>query len=429
VRPENLRILIVGGGGREHALYRAIGSSPLVQRVICSPGNGGIPKDDRRSVPDSDFSALVELARAERIDFVVVGPEVPLVNGMVDVMAEAGIPTFGPTKAAARLEGSKAFTKALCTEMGVPTADYATAASLAEAEEIIARRGAPIVIKADGLCAGKGVVVAATEEEARAAAGQAFVDRAFGAAGELLVIEECLSGPECSVVAICDGEDAVLLPPARDHKRAFDGDKGPNTGGMGAYAPLPDVDGALLDEIKQTVILPVLRGMAQRGTPYHGALFAGLMLTPDGPRVIEFNCRFGDPETQVMLPLLRSDIVPVLTAALQPGGLSRVASPVVSEQAAVCVVLASADYPSLSPVGLPITGLETASEEALVFQAGTRDEDGLVTSGGRVLNVVGLGASHDEARARAYSACAKVSFDGKRFRSDIAALLPAQPST
>lgn len=422
---EKLTVLIIGGGGREHALYRAVRASPRVARAICAPGNGGIPDRGRRAVRETDFPGLLELVGAEHIDFVVVGPELPLVNGIVDRFSASGIPIFGPSKAAAELEGSKAFAKSLCREMNVPTAEYMVATSYPEAEAVIARFGAPVVVKADGLCAGKGVTVAATVDEALQAVRLAFVENVFGAAGERLVIERCLSGPECSVVAICDGEDAVLLPAARDYKRAFDGDKGPNTGGMGAYAPLPDVGPALLDHIKATIIRPILRGMARRRTPYHGALYAGLILTADGPQVIEFNCRFGDPETQVMLPLLRSDIVELMLAALAAGGLSGVAPLEVSGEAAVCVVLASGGYPGAVATGVPIIGVDEAAREALVFHAGTRQDGHLVTSGGRVLACVGLGATHEAARSKANAACAKINFAGKQFRTDIAARLLA----
>ncbi|SER32591.1 phosphoribosylamine--glycine ligase [Faunimonas pinastri] len=423
MQSEGLTVLIIGGGAREHALYRAFGSSSRVARVLCAPGNGGIPAADRRAVGDSDGPALLNLAQREGVDLVVVGPEAPLVAGVSDVFTGAGIRVFGPSAAAAQLEGSKAFAKEICVSLGVPTADHVVASSYDEAEAAIRAFGSPVVVKADGLCAGKGVTVASSEQEALEAAGSMLSDKIFGEAGDTVVIERCLSGRECSVMAICDGENAILLPAVRDHKRALDGDRGPNTGGMGAYSPLPDVDQALLEKVKAEIILPVIHEMARRGMPYHGVLYAGLMLTESGPQVIEFNCRFGDPETQIALALLRTDIVDLTLAAIVPGGLANLPATEISDEAAVCVVLASGGYPGKYATGIPISGVDAADEGAFVFHAGTRDEGELVTSGGRVLNVVGVGATHEDARAKAYTACEKIYFEGMQFRRDIAAKL------
>ena len=416
----DLTVLIVGSGAREHALYIAIGQSPLVQRVLCTPGNGGIPSRDRRNTKELDSDGLVLLAKQEGVDLVVVGPEAPLVAGLVDRLQREGIVAFGPSASAAMLEGSKIFTKICCNQWDIPTPAYRIAGNYDMAGRFITSTGFR-VIKADGLCGGKGVTVADTEAEALEAARQLLVERTQGDAGARILIEERLTGRECSVMAFCDGIDAVLLPPARDYKRAYDGDQGLNTGGMGSYSPLPDVDDTLLAQIKEQIFLPTLRGMAELGSPYHGLLYAGIILTKDGPMLLEFNVRFGDPETQVVLPLLVSDIVEHMLATCSKGGLSDLAPLQVKSGVAVCTVLVSDGYPGKYKTGSPITGVEGAEREVLIFHAGTNRTPDLVTSGGRVMSCVGLGATFDEARVRSHTAADAICFDNKRYREDIAA--------
>lgn len=420
---QDLRVLIIGGGGREHALYEAIARSPLVRRVLCTPGNGGIPPEDRRTVKDSDFQGIVALAKEESVDLVVIGPEAPLVGGLVDLLKIQGICAFGPDARAAMLEGSKIFMKTCCSKWNVPTARYRfTNNNYAAAERMIKGTGFR-VIKADGLCGGKGVTVAKTEDEALEAAHQLLVGKSQGNAGLRILIEEKLPGDECSVMAFCDGTDAILLPPARDYKRAYDGDvePNPNTGGMGSYSPLPDVNDELLEEIKARIIMPTLRGMAQAGTSFRGLLYAGIMLTKDRPKLLEYNVRFGDPEAQVVLPLLDSDIVPYMLATCERGGLSGFGPLKVSSDVAVATVPVSGGYPGKYKTGFPITGLEEASREALIYHAGTDRTPELVTSGGRVMTCVGRGATYAEARRRSQLAAELIQFEGKRYRKKIAA--------
>ncbi|HWT25988.1 MAG TPA: phosphoribosylamine--glycine ligase, partial [Solirubrobacteraceae bacterium] len=350
-------------------------------------------------------------------DLVVIGPEAPLVAGVADAVRAKGIACFGPSAAAARLEGSKAFAKEVMAAAGVPTGAHRTVATVAEG--LAAVSGYPAVVKADGLAAGKGVVIAANEDEARAALHVMLVERRFGP--EPVVVEEFLSGEELSVLALCDGERAVPLAPARDYKRIGDGDRGPNTGGMGSFSPVPGADG-LVEEVLATVHEPVLAELARRGTPFHGVLYAGLMLSPDGVRVLEFNARFGDPETQAVLPRLRSDLLELLLAATEPGGLAG-AAPEWDERTAVCVVLASRGYPASSSSGDPIAGLDAVPDGVEVFHAGTaeRDDGAVVTTGGRVLGVTALGTGRAEARAAAYAAADVIHFEGRQLRRDIAA--------
>jgi phosphoribosylamine---glycine ligase len=416
-----LKALIVGGGGREHAIVRALRRSPRVDAVLCAPGNAGIAAD-AECLPDvaaDDPAGIVAAAKSWAVDLVVIGPEAGLVAGAVDALEEAGIPAFGPTKAAAELEGSKAFAKELMAEAGVPTAGHVLLRSRAEAEEQLARAAFPTVLKADGLAAGKGVIVCPTEAEAREALDVFFTERRFGAT--TVVMEDFLEGEELSLLALCDGQNVVPLAPAQDYKRIFDGDEGPNTGGMGSYSPVPGFGPAEVEEIVAGVHRPVVAAMAARGVPFHGVLYAGLMMTADGPKVLEFNARFGDPETQAVLPRLRSDLAGLFLAAREPGGLAG-ATAEFGDDWAVTVVLASAGYPESSSKGDVIHGLAEAAAIAEVTHAGTAERDGeIVTAGGRVLNVTGLGSSPAEARDRAYDAAGRISFEGMQIRRDIAA--------
>ena len=418
-----MTVLVVGGGGREHALVHALARSPRRPRLLCAPGNAGTSADaETVAVAADDVPALVDLARRRAVDLVVVGPEAALVAGLADRLAEAGVPVFGPSKAAARLEGSKAFAKDAMARFGVPTAEARTfgLGALDEARAYVDGHGLPVVLKADGLAAGKGVVVAETREQARDALGEMLEGGAFGAAGSTVVVESFLEGEEASVFVVTDGTDYVLLPAAQDHKRIGEGDTGPNTGGMGAYAPAPVVTEAVRARVEAEVVRPMLDGMRAEGMPYAGVLYVGLMIDREGaPSVVEFNCRFGDPEAQVVLPLLASDPLD-LVEAVAHGRLAE-ATVEVSDGAAACVVLASEGYPGPYETGHIVRGLGRASERALVFHAGTaRSETGdVVTAGGRVLGVTGLGETLGEALAAAYAAADEVEFEGKTLRRDI----------
>lgn len=428
-----MKVLVVGGGGREHALAWKIQQSPLVAEVLVAPGNAGTAEVGwNRSLPGDvakAVTAIRELVRREGVGLVVVGPEAYLVAGLADVLREDGVAVVGPGAQAARIEGSKSFAKDLMAEAGIPTAAYRvfTASEAGAARAHVRSLDPPIVVKADGLAAGKGVVVAESREEAEAAVSAALEERAFGAAGTKVVIEEFLAGREASVLALSDGENCLVLPPAQDYKRAYDGDRGPNTGGMGAFAPTPAVTEELVAEVKEEILLPAIRALARAGCPFRGVLYAGLMLTATGPKVVEFNARLGDPETQVVLPVLEGDLVPYLLGAAEPGGLTGLPE-LRPRGAAVTVVLAARGYPGTYQRGLSLEGLAKAAAlpGVVVFHAGTqRDGAGrLVSSGGRVLNVTGTGATLVEARERAYAGVAAVDFPQGEWRRDIAGRLP-----
>ena len=425
-----MRILVVGGGGREHALVWKVSQSPLAEKVFCAPGNPGTARlAENVAIAADDVDALTRWAVESRIDLVVVGPEAPLVLGLADRLAAAGVAVFGASAAAARLEGSKAFAKEVMAAAGIPTAAYGSFDALGPALAHARAADGRVVVKADGLAAGKGVVVCGDMAEAEAALRSILVDRIHGAAGAQVVVEELLTGPEASVIALVDGERVRVLPPAQDHKRIFDGDRGPNTGGMGAFCPTPTVDDALLADVERLVLLPTVREMARRGTPFRGALYAGLMLTRDGPRVLEFNARFGDPETQPILMRVQGDIVPALLAAAR-GDLSETVLQI-DPRAAVAVVMAAEGYPGRVTVGDVVEGAEAHFPPGVqVFQAGTRrDADGrIVTSGGRVLTVCALGADRAGAAARAYEAVDQIRFRGAQFRRDIGRAGPGEGS-
>ncbi len=417
-----MRILVVGSGAREHALAWKCLHSPLADRVYVAPGNGGTAAIARNvAVPADDPVRLARLARKEKIGLAVLGPDASVAAGVADALRDAGIPVFGPDRDAGRIECSKAFAKEVMVAAGIPTAAFGTFTDVEPARRFARRHHGRVAVKADGLALGKGVLVCDGEREAEAAIEAMLVRHAFGQAGSTIVVEERLEGPELSVFGVCDGERVVPLAPARDFKRAREGDAGPNTGGMGAYSPPAGVDDALVAELTDSVLRPALGELARRGLQYRGVLYAGMMLTPDGPRVLEFNARFGDPETQVVLPRLTSDLVPLLLAAAL-GDLPDRPRIQWSERTAVGMVVASGGYPESYGTGFEIQGLGSIPESVLVFHAGTRlvPGRGLITSGGRVLTAVGMGDDVQQARLAALSGAVRVRFPGAFFRKDIA---------
>jgi phosphoribosylamine---glycine ligase len=417
-----MRILVIGSGGREHALVWKLAQSKLAKKIFCAPGNGGIA-DLAECIPfkADDIFELLDFALKEKIDLTVVGPEASLANGIVDEFQKAGLRIFGPNKRAANLEKSKVFSKELMAKYKVPTADFKVFDDPEEAKRYIERKGAPCVVKADGLAQGKGVVVARTIDEAKDAIRMMMEDRLFGAAGDKVIVEDCLEGQEASILVITDSKEVAVLASAQDHKRVFDNDKGPNTGGMGAYSPAPVVTPALFKEILDKIIYRTIDGLAKEGIEFKGVLYAGVMLTKDGPKTLEFNVRFGDPETQAILPRMRSDLLEVMLAVAE-GRLNRVGQLEWDDRSCVCVVCASEGYPGTYPKDKEISGLDQAAQmkDIVVFHAGTRKIPAkYLTSGGRVLGVTGLGGTIKEAIDNTYQAVEKIRFEGMHYRRDI----------
>jgi len=426
-----MKVLVVGGGGREHALVWKIGLSPRVSKVYCAPGNAGISRQaEIVAIKPNEIDALLQFALKEKIDLTVVGPEDPLTRGIVDRFESAGLAIFGPSRRAAEIEGSKAFAKALMEKYQIPTGAYSVFEDPEEARVYVRQRGAPIVVKADGLAAGKGVVICKTVEEAIHWIDRMMVERIFGDAGKRVVIEEHLTGEEASFIALTDGQTILPLASSQDHKAVFDGDEGPNTGGMGAYSPAPVVTEEVDRKIMETILQPLIKGMEKEGRPYRGVVYAGLMISEGQPKVLEFNARLGDPETQPIFMRLQSDIVPVFEACIR-GGLSRFRLEW-DPRPSFCVVMASKGYPGDYEKGKVIKGLDEVArmEDLFVFHAGTALQDGeVVTNGGRVLGVTGLGENIQEAIERTYQAVRKISWEGVHYRTDIAqkALKKNQP--
>jgi phosphoribosylamine--glycine ligase len=420
-----MKVLVVGGGGREHALCWTLARSPQVRALFAAPGNAGTASVAKNlDIPATDIAELLRFARREAVDLTVVGPEQPLIDGIADAFHEEKLKLFGPSRAAARLEGSKAFCKQFLRKHGIPTASFRVFDEPRAAIDYARTLPYPVVVKADGPAAGKGVVIASREEEAVAAIRQMMVERVFGASGARVVIEEHLTGQEASVMAICDGNDLLLLENAQDHKKIFQGEIGPNTGGMGAFSPVPSLSRADQDRVVRKVLVPVIHAMRREGAPFKGVLYAGMMFTRSGPKVLEFNVRFGDPEAQVVLARLKSDLAPILLAAIS-GRLGSLEPDQVawSERSSVCVVISSGGYPGSYETGFEISGLEEASSvpDVTVFHAGTAARGrNTVTSGGRVLGVTAMGDTVRQAREQAYRAVEKISFKNSYFRPDIA---------
>jgi phosphoribosylamine--glycine ligase len=416
-----MNVLVVGSGGREHAIVWKIKQSPKVEKIFCAPGNGGIGEiAECIPIKAEDIYGLAQFASTNSIDLTVVGSEAPLVKGIVDLFEERGLAIFGPSKAAARVEGSKMFLKHLLKRLSIPTAAYRTfnQSELDEAHRYVKETKPPFVIKTDGLAAGKGVAICPSTDEALQTLQEYFGEKVFGDAGSNIVIEEFMEGEEASIFALCDGTSYVLLSSAQDHKRIGDGDTGKNTGGMGAYAPAPVVTKEILDRVEREIILPTLAGMKVEGYPYKGCLYVGLMITKEGPKVVEYNCRLGDPETQAVLPLIESDLFDLLYACAK--GTLNSYSLRLKPESAVCVVMASKGYPDTYETGKTLSGLENSDSDRIIFHAGTKKENGqFLTSGGRVLGVTALGGSLHSAINAAYDAVKKISFDGVYYRTDI----------
>jgi len=415
-----LRVLVVGGGGREHALVWHLANSN--HQVLCAPGNAGITHIARcEPIPIVDLSGLTQLALKQKIDLTIVGPEGPLVAGAADEFERHGLKVLGPGMNGARIEGDKAFAKELMLAAGIPTAQFQAFTDFDAARDYVREQQLPVVVKASGLAAGKGVVIAETRHEAELAVSDMLLEGRYGDAGRVVVIEEFLQGEEVSMIGLCDGSSVQMLAPSQDHKRLLDGDEGPNTGGMGAYAPAPMMTSALQSEVQQKVFLPLLAEFARREIDYRGVIYAGMILTADGPRVLEFNCRFGDPETQVIMPLLDGDLAELAMACID-GRLREHKVAIAADRAALCVVAAAEGYPGSYHKGMQITGDLVGRDEAVVFHAGTRlDENRVVTNGGRVLGVTGIGHALAEARDRAYKTLERIHFQGMYYRRDIGA--------
>lgn len=416
---KTVKVLVVGGGGREHALVWKLKQSPKVTQIYCAPGNAGIAQlATCVDIGAEDIDSLHNFALAEGIDLTVVGPEAPLIAGLKEKFTESGLRVFGPNRRGAEIEGSKALAKEIMVKYGIPTAGYGKFDTAQAAVDYIRQIGAPCVVKADGLAAGKGVVVAMDEETAIAAVKEMMEDRVFGDSGNLVVIEEYLEGEEVSILAFTDGKTVVPMVPSQDHKRAFDGDEGPNTGGMGAYSPAPVYTPELAQLVMEQVLVPTIKGMAEEKRFYQGVIYAGLMVTKDGPKVLEYNARFGDPETQAVLVRLETDLVEIIEAIIE-GRLDSIDIKW-SDKAAVCVVMASGGYPGSFAKGKIISGLEAAAKDAVVFHAGTKQVDGdIVTNGGRVLGVTALGEDIKEAIDKAYSAVEQIQWEQVHYRKDI----------
>jgi phosphoribosylamine--glycine ligase len=424
-----VKILVIGGGGREHALVWKLAQSPRVDRIFCAPGNAGIADiAECINLKPTDLEGLANFADDQRVGMTVVGPEAPLIAGIVDRFEARGLPIFGPATDPARIEGSKLFAKELMVRYGIPTAEYWRAETPEQAHAQVSayfldsEPGKRLVIKADGIAAGKGVVVASSEEDSHAAVEDMMVRHVFGSAGERLVLEECLEGEEASIMAFTDGESIVVMPPSQDHKRIFDNDAGPNTGGMGAYTPVPVIPATTVQEVVDRIIKPAIAAIRDLGIPYKGVLYAGVMVTADGPKTIEFNCRFGDPETQAILPLLKTDLVSIMDACVNCS-LEKLQVEWAPE-ASAAIVAASGGYPGEFKTGKLIEGLDRAAhaEKCLVFHAGTREENGQIfTDGGRVLSVTGQGRDLPEAISHAYAGIREIHFEGIHYRHDIGA--------